>query len=174
MSKIDLLIRELRMELPITVISELEPIFAKYATKQKPRIPGSRAFARTEPHLKRDRAPRPKPEALIIYPDGREVCNQKTFSGRMEYERRRDIMVDRQQRRCAMCAVSFDFKASTFDHQMGRNAKYKDERIWTPDGNPQNAALCWDCNDEKGSKRTPYKFQVTITQAEYEATKGNQ
>ena len=40
------------MELPITVISELEPIFAKYATAKKPRIPGSRAFARTEPHLK--------------------------------------------------------------------------------------------------------------------------
>ena len=92
----------------------------------------------------------PKP-AIKVYPDGREVCNMSTPLGRGEYFGRLGEMVERQMYVCALCPSD---DGAYFDHEAGRGAGggLRDDRI-VVDGHWQNAALCYSCNQEKGSKR---------------------
>ena len=142
----------------------------KYLEKPPVRIPAKRE----KPRVKRDLAPRTdKNEALTIYPDGREVCND-TAEGLELYARRRIDMARRQGWKCAisgqmMCVDQGYWNSVSFDHQNGRGGGKRDDRIWDKNGNPMNAAVCYGSNIVKGSKRTPYQFQTKITKAEWEA-----
>lgn len=99
----------------------------------------------------------PKPparrrEPVKVYPDGREVLDLNTAEGKRIYAIRRDEMGARQENMCAICRL---WHCNLFfDHQGGRgaDAKHRDDRILV-DGEWHNAALCWDCNTAKGSKR---------------------
>jgi hypothetical protein len=55
-----------------------------------------------------------------------------------------------------------DAEAATFDHENGRSAGKRDDRIEI-DGKPINAAVHKSCNSARGSTRAPYLFQVTVT-----------
>jgi hypothetical protein len=180
MSKINNLIREiyrLQTGAGMVMMSSLRwhSIKEKYATKPSARIPAKRA----QPRVKRDYAPRPKPEAVKVFPDGREVClndgKHATTEGLLEYNRRRLVMARRQDWHFADCywqmleAGGFTTSA-TFDHEAKRGTM-RDDRVWKEDGTPQNAALCWNCNAARGSIRTPYKFQTKLTRDEWEARK---
>jgi hypothetical protein len=149
-----------------------ELIVAPYRSKPAKRIPP----VRTEERVKRDRAPRPTPEALIVFPDGREVCNQKIKEGRLLYTQRTFEMAGRQADRCADCRVSLHSTPPTFDHESARGmgGGKRDDRIWTEDGLPMNAALCGWCNTQRGSTQRPYAYQTTLTREEYEAKSGEE
>ena len=89
--------------------------------------------------------------AVEVLRDLREVCNLGIAAGRAEYGFRRDVMSSRQLHRCAICKrVTILY----FDHQDGRGhgGGCRDDRIEI-DGQWYNAALCFNCNTEKGSKR---------------------
>lgn len=131
--------------------------------KAKKRIPSKRA----KPRVKRDRAPRPKPEAVKVLAGGREVCS-KTVEGWAEYVRRRNTMRRRQKDCCAICGFRMSHVEAEFDHENGRGGGKRDDKIWTPEGLPLNAAVHRWCNSLRGSKRTPYQFQVTITREQWE------
>lgn len=98
-------------------------------------------------------------EPVIIYPDGREVCNRETAPGRAEYRRRVIEMVRRQNYQCGLslsqdCPGFLNPQAATFEHVDGRGmgGAHQDDRI-EKDGKPYNLAACFACNFEKGSKR---------------------
>jgi hypothetical protein len=158
---------------PETGMLELGPDCTPDKHAPSARIPAKRA----KPRVKRDRAPRPKPEAVKVFPDGREVClndvKHATAEGLLEYNRRRLVMAMRQDWHCADCycqmleAAGFT-NSVTFDHEAKRGTT-RDDRVWKEDGTPQNAALCWNCNAARGSIRTPYKFQTKLTRDEWEA-----
>jgi hypothetical protein len=93
---------------------------------------------------------RPQSQRLIVLPDGREICSDA------EYKLRRGTMAVRQ---CNKCAICHRFSGElTFDHEAGRgmNASKRDDRLTHPDGRWRNAAVCLNCNTEKGSK--PYQW----------------
>ncbi len=104
---------------------------------------------------------RPKPEhslrystildgAVLVYPDGREVCvNSK--DGWVEYKRRVRVMWMRQERRCCLCGKPLALANSTFEHQRrrGMGAAWRDDRI-SRGGQDWNGAAHWVCNSEKG------------------------
>lgn len=94
----------------------------------------------------------------------REVCNDKTLGGKLEYRRRRDAMWDRQKGLCAICGRFMhgrdgDVVEYAFDHEAGRGngASRRCDKILVYDENGneiwQNAALCHPCNTAKASKR---------------------
>lgn len=98
--------------------------------------------------------PKPSPrrrEPVHVYPDGREVCNLKTRAGIGLYAGRTLMMQKRQGGHCALCHW---YLGMTFDHEAGRGSagSHRDDRIEV-DGRWINAALCYKCNGEKGSKR---------------------
>lgn len=99
--------------------------------------------------IKKRRKPAPKVDWKIL-PDGREICSDA------EYKERTIIMSARQGLLCAICGC-FLF-APTFDHEAGRgmNSSKRDDRLFHENGVWRNAALCWNCNTEKGSK--PYHW----------------
>lgn len=86
--------------------------------------------------------------ALIVYPDGREVCRD-TVAGRLEYHERRHIAWVLQEGRCAICGRIIAFRNAVTDHvaPRGMNGGRRDDR----QANLQ--ATCWECNSEKGSRR---------------------
>ncbi len=90
-------------------------------------------------------------KAYRTYPDGREVCNDTT-AGKNEYGRRTIEMAARQGNMCAICGRWMH--RPSFEHQAGRGSGggHRDDRIEV-DGHWQNAALCWGCNGQKGSRR---------------------
>jgi hypothetical protein len=88
--------------------------------------------------------------AVIVYPDGREVCvNSK--AGWVEYKRRVKVMLQRQGGRCCLCNRALSLGNSTFEHQRrrGMGAAWRDDRI-EKDGKDWNGAAHWVCNGEKG------------------------
>lgn len=95
-----------------------------------------------------------KENGVWTCPDGREVC-QKSAAGVREYKRRLSLMWERQERTCAICYQFLMKDIATFDHQWGRGhgGGHRDDRILLPNGSWQNAALCFGCNNSKGSKR---------------------
>jgi hypothetical protein len=103
---------------------------------------------------------KPSPFAVLgvrHYADGREVCD-KTYSGQLEYNRRKEVMWKRQHGVCGLrisplCPVYITLKAATFEHQDGRGAGgfKRDDRIEI-DGKPYNMVACLMCNSLKGSR----------------------
>jgi len=171
MALIDVLICKLEQyfehgELHITQ-DVFQVLVEPFRSKKSNRIPAKRE----QPRVKKEIVPKREIPAVQVFPDGREVCSD-THAGEREYKRRLAIMVDRQKNVCPMYGHVLLFP--TFDHEDGRgmNGSHRDDRIWKEDGTPMNAALCSVCNTEKGSRRIPYKFQVTITRDQYEAQKG--
>lgn len=92
-----------------------------------------------------------KENGVWTYLDGREVC-QKGVAGNREYKRRIEEMRERQECHCAICSRTIAI--GTFDHQSGRgnSGSNRDDRIEIY-GKWHNAALCYGCNSDKGSKR---------------------
>jgi len=107
------------------------------------------------------------PEAVFVFPDGREVCNTKTTVGKLEYKSRTYQMLERQGMRCAICYSSLGYIWSQFDHQAGRGSGggHRDDRI-VVDGQWHNAALCHSCNTQKGSRR--YEWIAGVYQPRHE------
>lgn len=90
--------------------------------------------------------------AVRKYPDGREVC-QDSFSGRREYLRRLEIMLQRQNYSCCLCSQRMKgLQDATFEHQRrrGMHAAFRDDRIYNERGEQMNGAAHWVCNGEKG------------------------
>ena len=107
----------------------------------------------TPAHPKPSRRPRP---AVKVYFDDngkvqREVCNVSHPLGRAEYFRRLGEMVARQGYVC-VCGSS---EGAYFGHEIprGNGGSTRDDRILHDDGTWRNAALCYSCNSEQGSKR---------------------
>lgn len=88
--------------------------------------------------------------AVLVYPDGREVCVNNA-AGWQEYKRRVKVMVQRQNFRCCLCNRPLSLAGATFEHQRrrGMGAAWRDDRI-TKDGQDWNGAAHWTCNSEKG------------------------
>jgi hypothetical protein len=92
---------------------------------------------------------------LIVYPDGREVLNLTTKEGREEYRWRTWVMFNRQGGRCCNCPYQIsDSEQSTFEHENGRGAGKRDDRIEI-DGVRINGASHEICNNRRGSTRSP-------------------
>jgi 5-methylcytosine-specific restriction endonuclease McrA len=94
---------------------------------------------------------------LSIYKTKRLKRPNPNVASKAEYDRRRDVMIERQLGRCAIC-----LKVKTplqFDHALGRGmgGKHRSDEIWEEDGSPKNAALCAECNSLKSSKRYEYR-----------------
>ena len=88
--------------------------------------------------------------AVLVYPDGREVCvNSK--DGWIEYKRRVKVMWERQGRRCCLCNRPLSLANATFEHQRrrGMGSAWRDDR-YERNGEPWNGAAHWVCNSEKG------------------------
>lgn len=84
----------------------------------------------------------------------KEVLNLGTIEGWRKYKHRTWEMNDRQNDLCAICGLWM--ARPTFDHEAGRGAGKRDDRI-EAGGHWQNAAVHEHCNGLKGSKR--YKWQ---------------
>lgn len=108
--------------------------------------------------------PRPKPAAVHVTRDGREICSEHA-AGKREYDRRKKIMWLRQLKRCGICRHPTPLEEGQFGHghSRGMGGGFRDDRIWDDDGNPLNAFLCGKCNSEQGSKR--YEWREGVFQA---------
>lgn len=95
-----------------------------------------------------------KPGPIRIMPDGREICS-KTKAGREEYQSRTVQMAIRQLGICAL--GPHPLIDPTFDHERSRGGGQRDDRITNPDGSWKNAAVCWFCNGNKGSRRYEWR-----------------
>lgn len=95
--------------------------------------------------------------------DGREVCDLKTAAGRKEYQRRTELMLERQGGICCLygyvesCPGTLRYEYATFEHQDGRGmgGAKRDDRT-EKDGKPYNGAAHLLCNSIKGSLRINY------------------
>ena len=108
-------------------------------------------------------------DGVYRYPDGREICDQKSKKGRDEYQSRKFKMYYRQRSICNLqihvyckqrqgCWPKSEIQ---FDHEAGRTSGKQDDRIEVLDPETgkikwQNAAVCAWCNTLKGSQRMPY------------------
>lgn len=97
---------------------------------------------------------RKKPEAVKVMRDGREICNQLCKEGRDEYERRKRVMWERQEKKCFLCGLKLGWAEAMFEHWDGRGhgGGHRDDRI-EKDGKPYNGVAHPTCNSDKGSKR---------------------
>lgn len=93
-----------------------------------------------------------------VFPDGREICG-KDAAGQREYRRRRLLMRDRQNELCCLCGQWMAEDEASFEHEAGRTAGRRDDRIELPDGRRINGASHSLCNYARGSKRTPFVLQ---------------
>lgn len=111
-------------------------------------------------------AKKPFQEAFITYPNGREVCFtvgsvKQSLKGRKEYRRRIRAMWERQNGICCLfgiapdCPGSLALEEATFEHEAGRSAGRRDDRIEV-DGKCINGAAHLRCNNWKGSGRIKY------------------
>jgi hypothetical protein len=99
-------------------------------------------------------------------PDGREICNQYTTSGRKAYRKRVEIAWTRQNGVCCLCNHCPDcpgplaLEEATLEHETGRgmNGSRRDDRMEV-DGKWQNGAAHERCNVWKGSRRINYNQQ---------------
>jgi len=98
-------------------------------------------------------------KGVKTYPDGRQVCD-KSAAGLREYRYRTMLMFERQMGRCALCLMPMRLELCSYDHADGRGGGgfRRDDRIEV-EGRWQNAAVCWPCNSDKGSRRIPYLIQ---------------
>ena len=88
--------------------------------------------------------------AVLVYPDGREVCVD-CAAGWREYKRRVEAMLLRQGGRCCLCGKRLALNQATFEHQRrrGMGAAWRDDRV-TKDDQDWNGASHWICNGERG------------------------
>ena len=84
-------------------------------------------------------------------PDGKQILNLNTKRGLDTYLERTHEMRARQNNMCPWCGLFMRKDDTTFDHQRGRGAGKRDDRI-VIDGKPFNNALHYKCNGEKGSQ----------------------
>lgn len=96
---------------------------------------------------------RRKREAVKVFPDGREVC-QNNVAGKLEYRSRTLDAAARQDWICRICHLAMNILNVTLDHEDGRgmNGSHRDDRI-VKNGKPYNAAVHSWCNGEKASRR---------------------
>lgn len=101
-----------------------------------------------------------KPD-IIVRGDGKEICNPATPGGMFEYAWRVLLMWVRQDGRCCNCREELSLSESTFEHEDGRGAGKRDDRIAIFDPKSgrlerhQNGASHGWCNTKRGSRRTP-------------------
>jgi 5-methylcytosine-specific restriction endonuclease McrA len=95
---------------------------------------------------------KPEQPAVRVFKDGREQCNQLTKKGRDEYERRKRVAWEGQNKICAICRQRLNWADTTVDHKnpRGMGGGSRDDR------QENLAAVHWLCNTEKGSKRSGY------------------
>lgn len=131
----------------------------KTPLKRKTRLQAKKPWRPTPTKLRRVRKVKEheRGQAVKVMPDGREIC-LPTKAGKEEYLRRTIQMWRRQDQRCALCGELIYYP--TFDHETprGMGSARRDDRI-SVDGRRQNAAVCLECNEKKGSKRVPYILQ---------------
>lgn len=108
---------------------------------------------RIVPRRKRDLFFKPEVEAVQIGEGGKEVCSD-TLAGQKEYKRRVELMWRRQHGLCCNCRLPLELSKATFEHENGRGAGKRDDRLEV-NGKPTNGASHEICNGERGSKRTP-------------------
>lgn len=96
---------------------------------------------------------RRKREAVHVFPDGREVC-QNSVAGKLEYRARTIKRAQEQAWLCRICFLPMNILDVTLDHEDGRgmNGSHRDDRIFR-DGKPYNGAVHLHCNLSKASKR---------------------
>jgi hypothetical protein len=98
--------------------------------------------------------------------DGREICFtfgmvKESFKGRKEYRRRTEAMWERQRGVCCLhghipeCPGPLLLSEATFEHEKGRTAGKRDDRIEV-DGQWINGAAHLICNQLKGSRFIDY------------------
>lgn len=105
--------------------------------------------------LKKNGKPRRvKTAAINEFWGGREVCNLKTRAGKQIYRDRVTAMLERQKGLCCNCRKPLAREEATFEHENGRGAGKRDDRILVK-GKPINGASHLICNSQRGSKRTP-------------------
>lgn len=97
--------------------------------------------------------------AVIIRRDGKEVCNVVIPEGYAEYHWRVLLMWIRQEGVCCNCRLPLALKDATFEHENGRGASKRDDRIALYDENGRfvrhiNGASHGECNRNRGSRRT--------------------
>lgn len=109
-----------------------------------------------EPILKPKHRKRVKPPIVMVMPDGKERC-ASTPAGLKEYRRRTLEMRTRQKEICRWCGKWLSEEDATFDHEEGRAAGRRDDRLFA-NGREQNASLHYVCNGLRGSTRAPYPF----------------
>jgi hypothetical protein len=114
--------------------------------------------------------PKPKDEkrqpvaALLVFPDGREVCNLDTAAGTRLYVARIQEMAIRQDCRCCLesyapaCPGSLSLNHATLEHEHGRGSggSKRDDRTVLPNGTWINGAAHRACNSWKGSRYIDY------------------
>jgi hypothetical protein len=103
------------------------------------------------------RKPAPNSDALKVYRDGREVC-QNNAAGAALYKARTIAMAFRQEFICCICRdpqKRMKPDETTFEHTdlRGMGSARRDDRILDAEGKPMNGAAHSFCNAEKGSKR---------------------
>jgi len=110
---------------------------------------------------------KPKP-AVRIFRDGREWCNMNTKAGRDEYDRRRRVMWERQNKRCCLegiapdCPGRLSWEYATFEHENGRGhgGGKRDDRIEI-EGKWINGVSHPQCNVWKASRRYNYNSDLS-------------
>jgi hypothetical protein len=98
-----------------------------------------------------------------VFPDGREVCNLQTVSGKHIYWERIEAMWTRQKGICCLyghipqCPGPLRLDDATFEHEDGRgmNGGHRDDRIRKA-GRKYNGVAHALCNQLKASRRIPY------------------
>jgi hypothetical protein len=112
----------------------------------------------------------PLKEAFKTLEDGREICYTEgvvgqSKKGRNEYRRRIALMVERQNGVCCLfgicpdCPRTLEGSIITFEHENGRGAGKRDDRIEI-NGKWINGAAHLLCNGWKGSRRIPYNVKL--------------
>jgi len=114
-------------------------------------------------------AERPKPAAVHVTRDGREICSEHA-AGKREYDRRKKIMWLRQLKRCAICRRVTELEEGQFGHSHSRGmaGSFRCDKIWDDDGNPLNAFLCGPCNSKQGSQHFEWRdgiFQPVLRES---------
>jgi hypothetical protein len=97
-------------------------------------------------------------EAVKVYRDGREVCNDASEAGKRDYQTRITLMWLRDNGKCCICHRPVPLEEATFEHADGRGmgGGRRDDRIeyTKPNGaRVQNGVAHGRCNREAGSPR---------------------
>lgn len=108
-----------------------------------------------------------KKPPVRVMKDGREICDLNTKAGHDEYDRRKRVMWERQERRCCLegivpgCPGKLHWAEATFEHEAGRGygGGHRDDRIEL-NGKRINGVSHPTCNTQKGSRRYSYNADL--------------